>query len=575
MKEDVIEQRLRKDGSDGLQECRLSAYRMLRMLRLSRRAVAYGSVAGVAYRMTVQDDIDAGTRHGAAPVPGTVPAGTNVRDEAEFERLEAEVRRMDVDGPTAVDWSNVSTLSLHILANRSKDILVACWATYGLFRTGGYQGLAVGLGVLRGMVDAHWEGLFPPIERERARVGAIDWLAGRIAPELAAHVPIETDYPAMLAAYEALDDLDRQLCEKLVNEQASLGELLRALRPHYQEARRAIAVPTEPAAETTRTADQTCVAPAESASPVAAAQAAAPETARSVGADGDWAALPDVLRLAATTQRITCPTDPKVYLLNRVGSWMRFDALPPDTRGRTTIFAPADNIAALEAKIAAGQHADVLDLAEDIVWMSPFWLDVHRHAAKALEQMGPLFEPAAAAVRASVALLVTRYSGILTFQFNDGRAFADEETRAWAAVGGADVSPGRDPADEAIVEAHKLIDDGRPQAALEKLSRALDGASGERARFVSQLAQARFCIETGFVTTAIPLLEHMEEVVAERNLESWEPELALDVAELRFRAITHSDSRQMLDEPRRRAALEQIRTRVAAIDIARASTLVR
>ncbi|TAI61505.1 type VI secretion system protein TssA [Bradyrhizobium sp. Leo170] len=532
----------------------------------------------IDYRLLVRDDIDSRARHGAAPVPGPAPAGTNVRDAPEFEQLETEVRRMDADGPTAVDWSKVSTLSLHILSNQSKDLLVVCWATYGLFRTGGYQGLAVGLGVLRDMVDAHWEGLFPPIKRERARVGAIDWLVGRVGPEVAENVPIETEYPAVLAAYEALDDLDRQLRDKLVNEQASLGELLMGLRPHYEEAKRASAVPTERAAEAARAVEQAGVAPAESTSPVEVAQPATPEVARPAGADDDRAGLidhlPDMLRLASAARRVTSPTNPTVYLLNRVGSWMRFDALPPDTGGRTTIFAPAD-IAALEAKIAAGQHADVLNLAEEIVWMSPFWLDVHRHAAKALEQMGPLFEPAAAAVRASVALLVTRYPRILTFQFNDGRAFADEETRAWAAVGGADVSPGRDPADEAVVEAHKLIGDGQPQAALEKLSRALDGASGERARFVGQLAQARFCIETGFVTTAVPLLEHMEEVIAERNLERWEPRLALDVAELRFRAMTHSDSQQLIDEPRRCAVLQQIRKRVASIDIARESQLGR
>ncbi|WP_420965354.1 type VI secretion system protein TssA [Bradyrhizobium sp. B120] len=503
----------------------------------------------------------------------------NVRDAVEFERLEAEVRRMDADGPAAVDWSKVNTLSLHILANQSKDILVACWATYGLFRTGRYQGLAVGLGVLRGMVDAHWEGLFPPVKRERARVGAIDWLVGRVGPEVAENVPIETEYPAVLAAYEALDDLDRQLRDKLVNEQASLGELLRALRPHYEEGLRAIAVPTERATEAARTVEQAGVAPVESTSPVEVAQPAAPEAARPAGADGDWARLidhlPDMLRLAAAARRITSPTDPKVYLLNRVGSWMRFDALPPDTGGRTTIFAPADNIAALEAKIAAGQHADVMNLAEEIVWTAPFWLDVHRHAAKALEQIGPLFEPAAAAVRASVALLVTRYPRIFEFQFNDGRPFADDETRAWAAVGGADVSRGRDPVDEAVAEAHRLVGGGQPLAALEKLSRALNGAAGERARFVGQLAQARFCIETGFVTTAIPLLEHMEEMIAERKLESWEPTLALDAAELRFRAMTHSDSQQMIDEPSRRVALKQIRMRVAGIDIARASQLGR
>ncbi|MDA9391392.1 hypothetical protein WN73_12095 [Bradyrhizobium sp. CCBAU 45394] len=525
-----------------------------------------------------RDDIDARARHGAAPVPGPVPAGINIRGAAEFEQLETEVRRMDADGPAAVNWSKVSTLSLNILSNQSKDILVVCWATYGLFRTGGYQGLAVGLSVLHGMVDAHWEGLFPPVKRERARVGAINWLVGRVGPEVAENVPIETEYPAVLAAYEALDDLDRQLRDKLVNEQASLGELLRALRPHYEEAKRASAVATEGAAPA-RDVEQADVAPAEFTSPDKVAQPATPEVARPAGADGDWAdlidRLPDMLRLASAARRVTSPADPKVYLLNRVGSWMRFDALPPDTGCRTTIFAPADSIAALETKIAAGQHADVLNLAEEIVWMSPFWLDVHRHAAKALEQMGPLFEPAAAAVRSSVALLVTRYPRILTFQFNDGRAFADEETRAWAAVGGADMPPGRDPADDAVIKAHKLIGEGHPQAALEKLSRALDGASGERARFVGQLAQARFCIETGFVTTAVPLLEHMEEVIAERNLERWEPRLALDVAELRFRAMTHSDSQQLIDEPRRRAVLEQIRKRIASIDIARESQLSR
>ncbi|WP_024508478.1 type VI secretion system protein TssA [Bradyrhizobium sp. ARR65] len=529
--------------------------------------------------VAARDDIDARARCGAAPVSGPAPAGMNVRATAEFERLEAEVRRMDANGPAAVDWSKVSTLSLHILANQSKDILVACWATYGLFRSTGYQGLAVGLGVLRGMVDAHWDGLFPPIKRERARVGAIDWLVGRVGPEVGENAPIETEYPAVLAAYEALDDLDRQLRDKLVNEQASLGELLTTLQPHYEEAKRAIAVATERVAEPAQGADEAAAGPAVSTLPVGETQPAAPDSALPAGADGNWAGfidrLPDMLRQAAAVRRVTSLTDPKVYLLNRVGSWMRFDALPPDTAGRTTIFPPADNIAALEAKIAAGQHADVVNLAEEFVWTAPFWVDAHRHAAQALEKMGPLFEPAVAAVRASVALLVTRYPRILEFQFNDGGPFADEDTRAWAAVGGADVSPGRDPVDEALVEAHRLVGGGQPQAALEKLSRALNGATGERARFVGQLAQARFCVETGFVTTAIPLLEHMEEVIAERNLESWEPVLALDVAELRFRAIIHSDSQQMFDEPRRRAALEQIRTRVAGIDIARASQLGR
>ncbi|WP_156944170.1 type VI secretion system protein TssA [Bradyrhizobium sp. Ec3.3] len=515
---------------------------------------------------------------GAAPVPGAVPAGADVRDAADFEQLEAEVRRMDADGPAAVDWRRVSKLSLHILANQSKDILIACWAVYGLFRIEGYQGLAVGLAILRGMMDVHWDGLYPPIKRERARVGAVDWLVGRLGPAVAETAATEADYPAVLAVYEALEDLDRQFGEKLVNQHVALGELFRALKPHYEEAKSTAAEAADRMADAVGAAEQTSAAPAKAGPPADGPQLAVAHLAVLRGVDGDWAEfterLPDMLRQAAAAMRLASPTNPKAYLLNRVGSWMRFDALPPDSGGRTEVFPPADSIVALEAKVVAGQHADVVNLAEEIAWTGPFWLDAHRHAAEALEQMGPSFETAATVVRGAVTMLVTRYPRILECHFNNGRPFADDETRAWAAAV-IDVATSPDLAEEAVADAYKLIGGGQPQAALERLSRALDGATGERARFVGQLAQARFCVETGFVTTAVPLLEHIEGVVAKRDLESWEPALALEAAELRFRAMTHSESQQMIDEPRRRLALEQIRIRAARIDIARASRLGR
>lgn len=545
----------------------------------SRCALVHGFVSVTDYWIAARANIDARAQLGSAPVPGSAPAGSNIREAAEFERLEAEVRRMDVDGPVAVDWRTVNALSLDILSKQSKDILVACWATYGLFRTEGYQGLAVGLGVLGGMVNAHWDGLFPPIKRQRARVGAVDWLVGRIGPALAENAPTDADYPAVLAAYDALDDLSRQLNKHLIDEQVVLENLLAALKSHYEQAKRAIDAAAQSAAEAVQAGEQTAAAPVDSAAPDQAAQPAATGEVISVGADDDWAGLidglPDMLRQAAAARRVTSPADPKVYLINRIGSWMRFDELPPDNAERTTIPSPADQIPALEAKVAAGQHVDVVNVAEDIAWTHPFWLDAHRHAANALQQMGPSLEPAARVVRAAIALLVRCYPQILKCHFSDGRPFADAETRAWAAVEATDQSISPDPVEAKVAEAHRLIDAGQPQAAFETLSNALDGERCERGRFVGRLAQARFCIEAGFVTTAIPLLEHLEQVVAEQKLESWEPALALDAAELRYRAITHPEAPQLVDAPLRRAALEQIRRRVARIDIARVSQLGR
>ncbi|WFU31273.1 type VI secretion system ImpA family N-terminal domain-containing protein [Bradyrhizobium brasilense] len=203
----------------------------------------------IDYWIVVRDNVAARSRCGAAPVPGPLPAGNNIREAAIFKRLESEIRRMNLEGAAAVDWGTVNMLSLDILSNRSKDILVASWATYGLFRVEGYQGLAVGLGVLRGMVDAHWDRLFPPVTREDARAGAVDWLL-HLIPALAGNEPAEADASAVIAAYDALDGFAGALGARLVNRQVTLDVLFRSLQSYYERATGAVAAAAEHAAET-------------------------------------------------------------------------------------------------------------------------------------------------------------------------------------------------------------------------------------------------------------------------------------------------------------------------------------
>ena len=89
------------------------------------------------------------------------------------------------------------------------------------------------------------------------------------------------------------------------------------------------------------------------------------------------------------------------------------------------------------------------------------------------------------------------------------------------------------------------------------------------------MAQARFCVDEGFVAAALPLVDHLDRTVVERDLESWEPELAASVTELRLRTLLHSDAQSLLAEDRRRAALEEARGRMARLDIGAATRLLR
>jgi len=525
---------------------------------------------------------DARVLYGAAPISDAAPAGADVRAAPEFEELEAEIRRMESEGPNAVDWRKLGSGSLKILSSQSKDLLVAAWAAASLYRTEGYVGLAVGLGIIRGMVDAYWDGMFPPLKRERARVAAVDWFAGRVAPLIAASAPSDADYPAIIAAYDDLDELDRSMGAKLQKEQLSLGDLFRALKPFADQARRAIKDAEEKAEAAARAAEQAAqnqAAAAEQArNAPAPSPAAAPVVTAAPVAIGDWtvfaATLPDNLRQAAIALRTDSYADPRAYLFNRIGSWLRIDALPPDDGGTTGAYPPDDEIAVLEGHRQAGRHAEALIAAEDLVWQAPFYLDAHRHACDALGALGPAFEAARAAVHATVALLVTRYPTILSLSFGDGRPFADPATRAWASFGGGGgAAASSDAMDDAMAVAKKLFAEGEALQALAALARPMASAPNGRTRFAWQLAQAAFCVERGLIMAALPLLDHLDAVAAERGLDAWEPELALRAAELRFRALAHSEALQLVDDVRRRAAFDSIRTRIARLDIGVAARL--
>ncbi|WP_131858018.1 type VI secretion system protein TssA [Bosea sp. BK604] len=535
---------------------------------------------------------------GAAAVSEGAPAGADPRGGPEFEELETELRRMETDGPAAVNWRRVIDNSSAIIGARGKDLLIGVWLAYALTREERYHGLATGLGVIRGMVAEHWDGMQPPVARERARVGALEWLVGRVTPLLEGEVA-ESDWPAVLYAYDQLGEIDTLTSEKLKKEQVAYGDLLRALRPHRDTARRGMEEAAQKLAQAEAEAKareeqaaQQDAAPAEPAAPApAAAPSAAPAAASTplaqpaaapASASFDLSSLdqlPDTLRNLAAAMIARSTADPGAYLLARVASWWRIRQLPLNEGGRTAAMPPVDEFAAVTTMRGAGQNAEALRALNDLVWTAPFWLEGHRLTAEILGSLGPDHAAAQATVAGAMPLLLARFPELLDLTFGDGRPFADPATRSWieetgGAGGGGSGGPS-DGVDRAISEARALVANGKAPDALELLAGLTRGEIGGRARLVRQVAQARFCLDVGLIGAALPLLDHLEAMLKTHDLESWEPALAVQVAELRFRALTHSDATRLMLEERRRTALEETRLRLVRLDLATAAKLFR
>lgn len=539
--------------------------------------------------MALQDLPRAGL--GRDPVPGADPAGENIRYEEAFTRLEDEIGKMQSAGPTAVDWAGVVDMASDLLANRSKDLLVASWLTFALHRQEGLAGLADGLGVIRGIMETYWSDCFPPVKRMRARVGAVEWIAERIGPALAEVTVTPANAAVIADLFEAVDGLDRTLSEKADGTQANLGDMLRPLRNLKRDAdfiaaeaaKKAAA--EEEAARKRAEAEAAAAAPPPAAPPAAAPEAAAPSAAPAAapappppgpapvaaaapapaaaptvagvppaigavavpnvaGPEMDRAvnALRSNVVAMAKAIRAASPGDPRSYLLLRSVLWLPVPAPPPDQGGRTMLPDPTAELGPILANLAqAGDPVKLLEFCEGNAVDRLFWLDLHRHAAAALEALG--HAAARTVVTTATAAFLQRFPAVAGLTFENGTPFADAATRMWIADellpagkgdGGGD---GLGAAlDEARAEARGLAAKGKLGEAAAVYEAARNQAAGDRARFLWDLEKARLCVDAGRADLAMPLMMHLDKLARAASLDLWEPSVDADLTALLLRA---------------------------------------
>ena len=554
-----------------------------------------------------------GAELGRDPVPGPEPAGENIRGEDDFVRLEDEMGKMQSAGPTAVDWPKVAGMASAILATRSKDLLVASWLCLALHRERGMPGLIAGLEVLRGIMEAHWEHCFPPVRRMRARIGAAEWVAARAGPSLADVTVSADNARTVLALFEAVDGLDRTLSEKADGRQADLGDLLRPLRRLKRDAEFVAAAEKEAATPLETAPDASSPAsdppardvpdpPASAAPPVPAAtppsapapaaplapppmEAVAPPAAAGPEMDRALNALRRNVIDMAKAVRGASPGDPRAYQLLRAVLWLPVRETPPEQGGRTMLPDPTGALGPVLSNLARnGSAPELVEFCEANAVDHLFWLDLHRHAAAALDALG--HAAARDAVAGQTAAFLKRFPRIPELAFDSGTAFADAATRAWISAelaaggqaGGAGTGTateaaatggtGADP-HEARARALALAAKGKLGDAVAMLEGARDHAVGERSRFLWELEKARTCIDAGRSDLAMPLLTHLDKLAGEYSLDIWEPSVCVDLTVLLLRGGVADG------EPEMKALRREWERRLSRLDMRAAIELAK
>lgn len=114
------------------------------------------------------------------PINDSSPAGVDLRENTSSDspyyqvkdaRAQARnIERKQLQGIETTDprphWHTVMQTGQVILSKHSKDLEVACWLVEAWVRNDGLRGLLTGLSLISGLIETHWQHLYPRPDEE-------------------------------------------------------------------------------------------------------------------------------------------------------------------------------------------------------------------------------------------------------------------------------------------------------------------------------------------------------------------------------------------------------------------------
>ena len=476
------------------------------------------------------------------PLSGDDPMGQDPKYEDAFTQLKAEIANIDA-GTT--EWKNAQKLAVEVLTTLAKDLNAAAYLSVALLQQHQFAGLADGIGILRHLVENHWQGLHP--RQEKARKFTFEWLANRLPLFISTHEPKADEIPLLESIAADLKAFQDSASEQAKKYKPSLGEVQRAL------GRKIAALQpsddTNPEAAPPSASEEAAAekpAAASSPAPTPPPSANAPELPKeTLDANAGSTAIRGRLRELIPLLRQADPQSLQPYRMMRSLKWDDL-AKPPAAdagSGKTQIDSPkAQKRKTLETLLENQKWQTLLEQSEGAFQEGngTYWLDLQFYSASALEELNPR---AAALVRDELRQLLERLPGIPQLSFRDESPFADQQTRQWIeesvvkmdvnVVGGGGTAAEESVfSEDDLAEAKRLFSKKKSVEAFELLQAGVRRASNNRLAFRARLNAAQLCLQANHLPWAKSLLEDLGQEMEGFSFELWEPETAVEVYHL-------------------------------------------
>jgi type VI secretion system protein VasJ len=484
------------------------------------------------------------------PIPGNSPAGTDASNGEEYFKLNMEFPK------TVPDYKNWIELSDIILKEKSKDIKIASWLCFALYRTENIKGLRNGLELVYHLLRKFGNDLFPqnPVHKSKA----IQFLNTTRVTKLLEREAVNKSNASDISGIAELLNLITAECEKLLPGNVPVLQGIKNIIESHKESLQNTSTQQLPVAEkkTEMPAQPKPIFRQPSATAVKEESAPAAKPSRPASEDEAGTQLRRTLTYFYEVIQNNEPTErvPESFFTFGIARQLQWSTLvlPTAEENVTNIEPPNEIIRNLVKTWIQENKNDILIPRIEMEFIKDnsefrYWLDSQRYLVHALERKGGPYTISAEDIKYYLTRLIKRLPELQNLKFRGGEIpFAEKETIRWlndlirnSAAGGkssesesAVSTPIIDPTyDEINIEYEQAINElpKKFEDNFRIMQEKLRAEERSRGKFLRRLNMANFCYEAKQYNVAKVNLEELKVMIDELKLAEWEPALSTAV----------------------------------------------
>jgi len=458
-------------------------------------------------------------------IQGDNPCGIDAKYEDSFSLIEQEIDKdSSVTSTTRTDWDKIIKSSEEFLFEVSKDLKIATWWFYGMWKVKSWDGLNTALNIYVQLLEKYQKNIFPTSVKIKTNV--FIWLETKLSDEILSNKNNLKHETELFDNFNKLNIVIQNILDK---EEKYFGKITRLLEPIVKDKLKKEEVKNTPEIKEEKQVSG---------------------TDNEISNNSDATKVLSDLRKTASSlaqyYRTTDFKDIKAIRISRFLSFLDVEGTPFNNNNISMINPPLiTEIDEVIELINNAQHNEAFILIEEILEVCPFWFEGHLKAYEIMIKLNQ--DEIANEIKHTFLSFINTNKELLNISFKDNTPFATAKIKKWIEEESS-VSTTLNKNNTTINVYESIMENINDLASNNKLLEAMQSleeyylkSSSIEEKFNWRLHHARLAIEFDKKDIALALLEELENMISLYSLDEWNPSLASQVYYLILDSFTNMD----------------------------------